>query len=246
MGIVDEDVQRVREATDLAELAREHIALKRVGRRFVGLCPFHSEKSGSFNVNPELGAYYCFGCQARGDAITFVRELEHLDFVGAVERLAQRANITLRYTDANVSKDRQRKQRLHEAVAAAIDFYHRRLLEAPDGGVARKYLRGRGFDGDVARRFKIGYSPDNWDELARALQQQKFAREDLLDAGLAFVNRNNKLTDALRGRLMFPIWDSRGEASGFGARTLAGEDGPKYKNTAETPIYRKSQLLYGL
>lgn len=246
MGIVDEDVQRVREATDLAELAREHIALKRVGRRFVGLCPFHSEKSGSFSVNTELGAYYCFGCQARGDAITFVRELEHLDFVGAVERLAQRANITLRYTDANVSKDRQRKQRLHEAVAAAIDFYHRRLLEAPDGGIARKYLRGRGFDGDIARRFKIGYSPDNWDELARALQQQKFAREDLLDAGLAFVNRNNKLTDALRGRLMFPIWDSRGEASGFGARTLTGEDGPKYKNTAETPIYRKSQLLYGL
>jgi len=118
MGIVDEDVQRVREATDLVELAREHIALKRVGRRFVGLCPFHAEKSGSFNVNPDLGVYMCFGCQARGDAITFVRELEHLDFVGAVERLAQRAGITLRYTDANVTKDRQRKQRLHDAVAA--------------------------------------------------------------------------------------------------------------------------------
>jgi DNA primase len=246
MGIVDEDVQRVREATDLVELAREHIALKRVGRRFVGLCPFHSEKSGSFNVNPELGVYMCFGCQARGDAITFVRELEHLDFVGAIERLAQRAGITLRYTDANVSKDRQRKQRLHEAVAAAIDFYHRRLLEAPDGGAARKYLRGRGFDGDAARRFKVGFSPDNWDVLAHALQQQKFARDDLVDAGLAYVNRTNKLTDAFRGRLMFPIWDGRGEAVGFGARILDGDDGPKYKNTSETPIYRKSQLLYGL
>ncbi len=246
MGIVDEDVQRVREATDLVELAREHIALKRVGRRFVGLCPFHSEKSGSFSINPEMNAYYCFGCQARGDAITFVREVEHLDFVGAVERLAQRVGVTLRYTDANVSKDRQRKQRLHEAVGAAIDFYHQRLLASDDGGVARKYLRGRGFDGDAARRFLIGYSPDAWDELSLYLQQKKFARDDLVDAGLSFVNRNNKLTDAFRGRLMFPIWDSRGEPVGFGARTLTGDDGPKYKNTSETPIYHKSQLLYGL
>ena len=246
MGIVDEDVQRVREATDLVELAREHIALKRVGRRFVGLCPFHSEKSPSFSINPEMSAYYCFGCQARGDAITFVREVEHLDFVGAVERLAQRVNITLRYTDANVSKDRQRKQRLHDAVGAAIDFYHHRLLEAGDAGNARKYLRGRGFDGDAARRFQIGYSPDAWDELSKFLQQQKFARDDLVDSGLSFVNKHNKLTDAFRGRLMFPIWNSRGEPVGFGARTLTGDDGPKYKNTSETPIYRKSQLLYGL
>jgi DNA primase len=246
VGIVDEDVQRVREATDLVELAREHIALKRVGRRFVGLCPFHTEKSGSFNINPELGVYMCFGCQARGDAITFVRELEHLDFVGAVERLAQRAGLTLRYTDANATKDRQRKQRLHDAVAAAIDFYHRRLLEAPDAGAARKYLRGRGFDGEAARRFGIGYSPEGWDALSTELQQAKFARDDLVGAGLSFVNRNNKLTDAFRGRLMFPIWDSRGDAVGFGARTLTGDDGPKYKNTSETPIYRKSQLLYGL
>ncbi len=246
MGIVDDDVQRVREATDLVELAREHIALKRVGRRFVGLCPFHAEKSPSFNINPELGVYMCFGCQARGDAITFVRELEHLDFVGAVERLAGRAGITLRYTDANVGKDRQRKQRLHEAVAAAIDFYHARLLEAPDGGTARKYLRGRGYDGDAARRFKIGYAPADWDALSLALQQRQFARDDLEAAGLARVNRGNKLQDVFRGRLMFPIWDSRGDAVGFGARALAPEDVPKYKNTSETPIYKKSQLLYGL
>jgi DNA primase len=245
MGILDDDVARVREATDLVALASEHIALKRVGRRFVGLCPFHTEKTPSFSINQEMGAWHCFGCNRSGDAITFIREVEHLDFVEAVERLAARAGITLRYDDASYSKERKRKQRLHEAVAAAIDFYHRRLLEAPDAGTARKYLRSRGFDGDVARRFQLGYSPEGFDALSVHLQQSKFARDDVVDAGLAFVNRANKLQDAFRGRLMFPIWDARGDAVGFGARLLAGE-GPKYKNTAETPIYHKSRLLYGL
>src|SRR5262245_47995420 len=128
MGIVDEDVARVRDATDLVALASEHLALKRVGRNFVGLCPFHSEKTPSFNVNPETGRYRCFGCDASGDAITFVREVEHLDFVDAVERLASRAGITLRYDDTSITRDRSRKQRLTEAVAAAITYYHERLL----------------------------------------------------------------------------------------------------------------------
>src|SRR6187397_712487 len=113
MGILDEDVARVREVTDIVALASEHIALKRVGRRFSGLCPFHSEKSPSFSINPEMGVYYCFGCQKSGDAITFIREIEHLDFVEAVERLAGRAGITLRYDDASFSVERKRKQRLH-------------------------------------------------------------------------------------------------------------------------------------
>ncbi len=246
MGILDEDVRRVREATDLVELAREHVALRKVGRRWSGLCPFHNEKSPSFTINPEMGVYHCFGCQVSGDAISFVREVEHLDFVGAVERLAANAGIQLRYDDANVSKERQRRQRLHEAVTASIEFYHDRLLRGDDGGVARKYLRSRGFDGDAARQFQLGYSPDAWDVLARHLQSKKFSREDLGDANLAFVNRANKMQDVFRGRLMFPIWDARGDAVGFGARTLTGEDGPKYKNTSETPIYRKSGLLYGL
>ncbi len=250
MGILDEDVQRVREATDLVDLAREHVGLRKVGRRFTGLCPFHQEKSPSFSINPELGAYYCFGCQKSGDAITFVREIEHLDFVGAVERLATRAGIQLRYDDANVSKDRQRKNRLHEVVASAIEFYHQRLLESADAGGARRYLRSRGFDGDAVRRFKLGYSPEGWDEASKYLQAAKFARDDITAANLAFVNRANKLQDAFRGRLMFPIWDGRGEAVGFGGRALPDANGdsppPKYKNTAETPIYRKSSLLYGL
>lgn len=245
MGILDEDVARVRDATDLVALAGEHLALKRVGRRFVGLCPFHTEKSPSFTINPELGVYYCFGCQARGDAITFVREVEHLDFVDAVERLAARAGITLRYDDAAFSKDRARKQRLHDAVRSAIAFYQQLLLEAPEAGVARKYLRSRGFDGDAARRFSLGYAPDSFDALSTYLRKEKFARDEILDAGLAFVNKADRLQDQFRARLMFPIHDGRGEPVGFGGRTL-DDRGPKYKNSPETSLYQKSRLLYGL
>lgn len=246
MGIVDEDITRVRDATDIVALVSEFVALKRVGQRYSGLCPFHQERSPSFSVNQELGLYHCFGCQASGDSITFLRELEHLDFVETVERLAQRAGITLRYDDKNVQRDRSRRSRLVEAVAAAVDFYHRLLLEDPAGGKARKYLRGRGFDGDAARRFVLGYSPDGWDTLSRFLQQEKkFSRDDIVAAGLAFVNKANRLQDQFRGRLMFPIYDARGDAAGFGGRAL-GDEGPKYKNSPETPIYQKSRLLYGL
>jgi DNA primase len=245
MGILDEDVQRVRESTDLVALVTEHLALKRVGQRFVGLCPFHQEKTPSFSVNPTMNVWHCFGCQRGGDAITFIRDIEHLDFVDAVERLAARSGITLRYDSKSVGQDRSRKTRLAEAVGAAIEFYAKLLIEAPDGGGARKYLRGRGFDGDAARRFQLGWSPDDWDRLSRHLQQKKFSRDDICDAGLAFVNRVNKLQDQFRARLMFPIYDSRGEPAGFGGRAL-GDDGPKYKNSPETPIYQKSRLLYGL
>jgi DNA primase len=245
VGILDEDVARVREATNIIAIVSEHLALKRVGRRYQGLCPFHSEKTASFSVNPELGLYHCFGCGAGGDAIRFVREIEHLDFATAVERLAAKAGITLRYDDAAVTKDRQRRDRLVEATAAAVDFYHRLLLEDASAGVARKYLRSRGFDGDVARAFSIGWAPDRYDALSLHLQRdKKFARQDLLDAGLAFVNRVNKLQDFFRARVMFPIYDVRGDPVAFGGRALEG--GPKYKNSPESAIYQKSRVLYGL
>jgi DNA primase len=245
MGILDDDVARVRDSTDLVALADEHMALKRVGRRFMGLCPFHNEKTPSFSINPDLGLFFCFGCQKSGDAITFIREIEHLDFVEAVERLAARAGIALRYDSASASKDRKRKERLSEAVGAAIAFYHRLLMAEPDGGPARKHLRSRNFDGDAARRFQLGWAPDGFDALSVHLQRRGFGRRDILDAGLAFVNRANKLQDQFRRRLMFPIYDSRGEPAGFGGRAL-GEEMPKYKNSPETPIYQKSRLLYGL
>jgi DNA primase len=245
VGILDEDVARVREESNLVAVASEHLALKRVGRRYSGLCPFHAERTPSFTVNPEMGVYYCFGCGAKGDAITFVREVEHLDFVGAVERLASRAGITLRYDDASVSRERQRRDRLVEAVAAATAFYHRLLLDSPEGGDARRYLRSRGVEGDAARRFQLGWSPDGYDRLSRQLQEEKFSRQDLLDAGLAFVNRANRLQEHFRARLMFPIFDTRGEPIGFGGRAL-GSDGPKYKNSPESAVYQKSRVLYAL
>ncbi|MCZ7530600.1 MAG: DNA primase [Acidimicrobiia bacterium] len=245
MGILDEDVIRVKEQTDLVALIGEHVALKRSGQRFTGLCPFHAEKTPSFSVNPDLGFYYCFGCQASGDAITFLREVEHLDFADAVERLAGRSGITLRYDDKRVSEDRKRRDRLVEVVETAVAWCHELLLTDPDAGGARRALRSRGFDGDVARRFRLGFAPDGWDKLARHLTKAGFSRRDVVDAGMAFVNKADRLQDHLRGRLLFPIYDREGHAVGFGGRAL-GDDGPKYKNTGETPIYHKSSLLYGL
>ena len=243
MGIVEEDVARVRAATDFVEVASEHLALKRVGRRWVGLCPFHAEKSASFSINAELGLYHCFGCQAKGDVITFVREVEHLDFVEAVERLASKANIELRYDEAKEGKDRQRRTRLIEALEAAAEWYHQRLLTAADAAPARAYLRSRGYDGDVVRAFKLGWAPTEWDALARAL---RLPEDVLRDTGLGIVNRRGRQQDNFRGRVMFPIFDAAGKAVAFGGRALPGADGPKYKNSPETPVYSKSRTLYGL
>ncbi|HEY2301025.1 MAG TPA: DNA primase, partial [Acidimicrobiales bacterium] len=244
MGIADEDVARVRAETDFVALASEHLALRKTGRRWVGLCPFHPEKSPSFSLNAEEGLYYCFGCQAKGDVITFVREIEHLDFVESVEKLAARAGITLRYDDTNTSREHQHKTRIYEALERAGAWYHQRLLDSPDAAGARRYLRvERGYDGQVVRRYQLGWAPQGWDVLVRALPLP----EDVLrDAGLGYANRSGRLNDAFRGRLLFPIFDAAGKAVGFGGRILPGGDGPKYKNTAETAVYTKSRVLYGL
>lgn len=243
MGIVDEDVVRVRDATDLVQIVSSYLQVKRVGQRWAGLCPFHAEKTPSFYVNGELGFYKCFGCQASGDAITFVREIEHLDFVAAVEWLAAKAGISLRYTDKSGGESRKRRARLVEAMATAVAWYHERLLHGTDAGAARGYLRGRGLGGDVVRRYQIGWAPDGFDELARAL---KLSDDVLRDTGLGFLNRRNRQQDAFRGRVLFPIFDSGGDPVALGGRVLPGSDGHKYKNSAETPLYTKSKVLYGL
>ena len=243
MGIVDEDVARVRVATDFVAVASEHIALKRVGRRWIGLCPFHAEKTPSFSVNAEEGLYYCFGCQAKGDVITFVREVEHLDFAEAVERLAAKAGIQLRYDQASEGKDRQRRSRLIEAMERAVEWYHERLLSSPDAAAARGYLRSRGYDGDTVRQFRIGWAPEEWHALASTL---RLPDDVLVDTGLGFLNRHHRQTDAFRGRVLFPIFDASGKPVAFGGRILPGDDGPKYKNSPETPIYSKSRTLYAL
>ena len=256
---------RVRAATDIVALIGEHAALKRQGRRFVGLCPFHQEKSPSFSVNAEEGLYYCFGCQRSGDAISFVRDTEHVDFVEAVRRLADGAGITIT-EDAAATAERQKRNPLYDAMAGAVDFYHERLLSAPDGGPARDYLRSRGYDGEVVRAFKLGWAPSDWDALCRHL---KVSDRVLTDAGLGFVNRRGRRQDAFRGRVIFPIFDPSGKAIALGGRILPpgagapsagtpsagapsigapsiGADGPKYKNSQDGPIYAKRRTLYGL
>lgn len=243
MGIVDEDIAKVRDATDIVAVVSEHVQLKRVGRRWTGLCPFHSEKSPSFSVNAEQGLYYCFGCGAKGDAITFVRETDHLDFAAAVEKLAAGSGVVLHYTDSNEGDKRKQRSRLVEAMAAATDFYHQRLLEAPDAAAARKYLRSRGFSGDEVRHYRLGWAPDSWDTLVKALP---FPREVLVDAGLAFINARSRPTDAFRGRILFPIFNASGDPVAFGGRIMPGAEGPKYKNSSGSAVYDKSRVLYGL
>ena len=243
MGILDDDIVAVRESTDIVAVISEHVGLKRTGRRWVGLCPFHNEKSGSFSVNAEQKLYYCFGCGAKGDAISFVREVEHLDFVAAVEKLAVKAGITLRYSDEGQSEGRKRRTRLLAAVEKAVDWYHQRLLSSPDAAAARAYLRGRGLTGDDVRAYRIGWAPEGWDELARAL---RLPDQDFVDAGLGFINSRGRPTDAFRGRVLFPIFDVKGDPVGFGGRIMPGAEGAKYKNSVDSPIYNKSSLLYGL
>ena len=243
MGILAEDIERVRAATDFAAVAGEHIALKRAGRRLQGLCPFHAEKSPSFSINAEEGLYYCFGCGAGGDVITFVREVEHVDFAEAVERLAARAGIQVRYDTAAVSEDRRRRARLVEGMAKAVEWYHQRLLSGADAKPARAYLRSRGYDGETVRTYSLGWAPVGWDELTRAL---KLPEDVLRDTGLGFMNKRGRTQDFFRGRVLFPIFDVRGDPVAFGGRRLEGGEGPKYRNSPETALYSKSRILYGL
>jgi DNA primase len=243
MGIPDEDIARVRTATDIVALIGEHAALKRQGRRWVGLCPFHAEKTPSFSVNAEEGFYYCFGCQQKGDAISFVRAVEHLDFVDAVRRLADKAGITI-HEDATSGRDSQRRKVYLDALGRATDWYHQRLLVAADAGQARDYLRSRGYDGEVVRRFRLGWAPDEWDALCLGIG---LGEEVAVGAGLGFVNRRGRLQDAFRARIIFPIYDPSDHPVALGGRILPGSSDPaKYKNSTETPVYSKRRTLYAL
>ena len=252
MAISDSEIAQVRAATDIVALISEYVALKKSGRRWTGLCPFHGEKTPSFSVNAEEGRYYCFGCRASGDQITFVREMQHLDFVDAVRILADRVGIEL-HEDINAGPARKERQEFLAAMAEAVSWYHDRLLNAPDARPARDYLRSRGISGEVARQFKLGWAPDEWDALTSAL---KLNEKLLTGTGLGFVNSRDRRQDALRARLIFPIFDSSGKAVAVGGRILPVDPRvslrpdarveAKYKNSPETPIYSKRRTLYAL
>ena len=252
MAISDSEIAQVRAATDIVALIGEYVALKKSGRRWAGLCPFHGEKTPSFSVNAEEGRYYCFGCRASGDQITFIREMQHLDFIEAVRVLADRAGIEL-HEDVNAGPARKERQEFLNAMDTAVSWYHERLLTGPDARRARDYLRSRGISGEVARQFKLGWAPDEWDALTSAL---KLSEKVLTGTGLGFVNSRSRRQDALRARLIFPIFDPSGKAIAVGGRILPPDPGApvrpdarveaKYKNSPETPIYSKRRTLYAL
>lgn len=244
MAYPREDIDRVRDRTDLVELVAEVTKVKRSGRSAMAICPFHQEKTPSLSIDPGRGLYHCFGCGKSGDVFRFVQETQSVDFAGAVELLARRAGLTLTPVPGS-DKARGQREALVQAVDAAVVFYHERLRHGDDAGAARAYLRGRGYDAEVVERFRIGFAPGTWDSLVKHLREKGLADGSLVKAGLASRGGRGGLIDRFRGRLMFPIYDLRGDAVGFGARLLEGE-GPKYLNSPETPIYHKSRLLYGL
>ena len=244
MGIVAEDVRRVREQTDIVQLISEHTQLRKSGAQWMGLCPFHGENTPSFSVNYELGVYHCFGCGESGDAIDYVQNKQHLDFAGAVEYLAAKANISLRYTDSNENEQRGRRKELLDLVQKAVDFYHDCLINRPDARPAREYLKSRGYDSEIAKRFSLGWAPKEWDGLSKHLNT---SNKNLEDAGLGALNKYNNQYDFFRDRIMFPIFNERGEAVAFGGRQLPDGEQPKYKNTSDrAKIYSKKETLYGL
>ncbi|MDX2819481.1 DNA primase, partial [Streptomyces sp. PA03-5A] len=247
--IRDEDVKAVRDAVPIDAVVSEYLQLRNAGGgNLKGLCPFHDEKSPSFHVSPSKGLYHCFGCQEGGDTLDFVMKVDHLSFSEAVERLAAVAGITLRYEEGGYTPGRQQGERIRlvEAHKAAAQFYVEQLGGA-EAEIGRKFLTERGFDQAAAEHFGVGYAPAGWDHLVRFLRGKGFTDRELIVSGLASESRRGGAIDRFRGRLIWPIRDITGEVIGFGARKLREDDqGPKYLNTPETPIYKKSQVLYGI
>ncbi len=241
-------IEEVLERTDLVELAREYVVLKKNGRNYIGLCPFHAEDTPSFSISPDKQFYYCFGCHAKGNAIGFLMEMEHLSFPEALEKLADRAGITMEKREMTPAEERTQKetQSMYRMNQMAAEFYRRRLAER-DGQAARDYLNRRGVGVASLEKFVLGFAPDRWDDLTLYLTKAGFAPELLVKAGLSGQSEKDRTRyyDKFRGRIMFPIHDYKGNIVAFGGRIM-GEGGPKYLNTGDTPIFNKSQTLYGL
>jgi len=243
--IKDASVDEVKAAADMVSVVSARSPLRKAGARYVGRCPFHEERTPSFSVNAVDKLYYCFGCGAKGDLITFVRETEQLDFAGAIEWLADRFNVQIEYEETSPEQDarRRRRERLLEVLEAAASFYERYLWDSQAGSLARDYLAGRGLGEEVCRQYRLGLAPGG-STLTRKALERGFTRDELLAAGLG----NRRGNDYFFGRLLFPLADARGRVLGFQARKLR-EDDPlkaKYVNSPEGELFRKGDVLYGL
>ncbi|RKL68687.1 DNA primase [Salipaludibacillus neizhouensis] len=245
--IPDEKIEQVRQSLDIVDIVSEYVQLKKQGRNFQGLCPFHGEKTPSFSVSPDKQLYHCFGCGAGGNAFSFVMEIEDVSFIEAVEKLANKTDVTIPELDAlsktEESSDNKSKS-WHEAHQLAAKLYHHVLTVSDEGKQAREYLRGRGFTKEVIDHFQIGYAPNSWEFLSRFLLKRDFSMEEMEQAGLVGLrDSDSKAYDKFRDRIMFPIWDRQGKMVAFGGRVL--NDGkPKYLNSPESQLFNKSDILY--
>src|SRR6476659_2264434 len=239
----------VRDRSPIADVIGERVALRNAGwGNLKGLCPFHEEKSPSLSVSPARGLFHCFGCGVGGDVIRFIERIDHVSFSEAVERLAAEAGIELHYVDGpGASRPPGQRSRLVDAHAAAARFYAVQLA-TPEGAVARAFLEERGFDDAAAATFGCGYAPASWDALTKTLLARGFSTSELIAGGLSRQSSRGSLIDRFHRRLLWPVRDLAGDVVGFGARRLFDDDKieAKYLNTPETPIYKKSQLLYGM
>ncbi|MGH2803195.1 MAG: DNA primase, partial [Thermoleophilaceae bacterium] len=244
-----DSIDRLRDAIDMVDLVSAKTDLRRVGSRWSGLCPFHDERTPSFSVNAAEKLFYCFGCQAKGDAIGFVEQSEGVDFPEAVELLADRYGVQLEreQDDPRAEERRRRRGRLLALLDRAASFYSAYLFDSTEARRAREYLAERGLSEEILREFRIGYSPSAWDRMVVGAQRGGFRPEELVAAGLAQRGRQGGgLYDRFRGRIMFPLADARGRVLGFGARAMGEGRGPKYLNTSENDVYHKGRQLFGI
>ena len=241
-------IERVKESTDIVEVVSAYTDLRRAGQRFTGLCPFHDERSPSFSVNATEKLYHCFGCGVGGDVFKFVEEKEGLAFGEAVEALAERYGVEVEREEEDPRAEERRKQRarLGEVLERTAAFYAQFLWEAVEAKKAREYLAGRGLGEEILKEFGVGYAPSAWDKVLTRGQSAGYSIEELYNAGLLVKNKQGNAYDRFRKRIIFPIRDARGRVQGFGARAMSPDQKPKYLNSPEGELYRKSRTLYAI
>jgi DNA primase len=249
--ISEDFIEEVRQRADIVEVISEYVVLKRAGKNYQGLCPFHSEKTPSFNVNPERQMFYCFGCHTGGNVFSFLMKRNNQTFLEALQDVARRVGLEL--PEKELSQEEQRKEKIHrrwlEIHEVSARYFHEMLCEKPEGDSARKYLAGRGVDQDTIHRFRLGYAPDSWDGLINEMAKQGIAPEELSEAGLSVKKDHGdgriSFYDRFRGRIIFTILDLHGKPIGFGGRVL-DDSLPKYLNSPETSFFHKGRNLYGI